>query len=584
MRPTSPWCTSSSWSVWPTPPTSSARWARRSGCADSVTGRSALTAAQRADVRSRIVAQVGSVPTLLVLDNCEHVVDEVAALVAFLVAGTRDLRVLTTTRAPLGIAAERVHQLAQLTDAEATELFAQRARSARPSIRLDENEVLALVRRLDGLPLAIELAAAKTRAMSVTQIAERLADRFGLLRGDDRGVPDRHRTLLAVIEWSWELLGTSEQSALAQLALFHDGFGLESVQSVLPAPVDALAVVEHLVAQSLLSVVEDDDGLRYRMLETVREFGFLRLEQSGRRAHATALHRAWAIEVAQTAAAELFGRRQLDALGRLRAEEANLADVLRRSLAQNDADAVVSLMAALGGYWSITGDHPRVIGLSAEVTRVLERWHPTPPLIDARADGALSTVISTTMFFGRRGSRQAAGVAEAPRPRLCRPPDPWPGGGHPGDRRSLAGRHAASPRRSGRAGLERSRAPACSSGLPAVVRARAGERRRPGGRDRRRGAGPRPVDRGRRAVVAGGAAQPARAAGDADRTGRGGRGARARGAARARAAAGVRRHAADPRLADLLRALRGAGRRGRGAAREGRADPATGARCSAARA
>ena len=138
----------------------------------------------------------------------------------------------------------------------------------------------SIVTRLDGLPLAIELAAAKVRAMSVEEIDRRLEDRFALLRGGDRGAPDRHQTLLAVIDWSWNLLDEAERRALRRLALFNDGFTLEAADAVLGD--GALDAVQGLVDQSLLSVRDAAGGLRYRMLETVREFGRLQLER-GRR-------------------------------------------------------------------------------------------------------------------------------------------------------------------------------------------------------------------------------------------------------------------------------------------------------------
>ena len=165
-----------------------------------------LTPEQRADVRARIAQRLGQSPSLLVLDNCEHVIGAVAELVAFLVSTTADLRVLTTSRAPLAIAAERVYLLGQLGVRDASQLFSERALAARPTANLDDGVVASIVTHLDGLPLAIELAAAKVRAMSVGEIDRRLENRFALLRGGDRSAPDRHQTLLAVIDWSWNLL------------------------------------------------------------------------------------------------------------------------------------------------------------------------------------------------------------------------------------------------------------------------------------------------------------------------------------------------------------------------------------------
>ena len=192
-----------------------------------------LTAEQLRDVRARIAQSLERAPALLVLDNCEHVIAAVADLVAFLVATVPTLRVVTTTRAPLGISAEQVFPLSQLDTDFALDLFRQRARAARPGVSLPEDVVERIVARLDGLPLAIELAAAKVRGMSVQDIDRRLDDRFALLRGGDQSKPDRHQTLLAVIDWSWNLLTPDERDALQRLSVFHDGFTLDAADVVL---------------------------------------------------------------------------------------------------------------------------------------------------------------------------------------------------------------------------------------------------------------------------------------------------------------------------------------------------------------
>ncbi|WP_433540888.1 BTAD domain-containing putative transcriptional regulator [Streptosporangium sandarakinum] len=350
------------------------------GVRDSVTGRRTLTPRQRADVRARIAQQLDLAPALLVLDNCEHLVEAVADLVAYLTATTRELRVLTTTRSPLAIAAERVYPLPQLGTGDAVELFRDRATAARPGVRLDEDDVGAVVARLDGLPLAIELAAAKVRVMSPAEIARRLEDRFALLRGGDRSAPSRHQTLLAVIDWSWNLLGERERRALRRLSAFPDGFALDAAEEVLGG--DALGDVEELVEQSLLTVVETAGGVRYRMLETVREFGRVRLDAAGETAGARAAVRAWAVGYADRHGARLYSPEQVDAMDRLRSEETNLADILREALADPDPEAAVVLFSALGGYWTIRGDHPRAIVLTPAVTAALDGWAPPPRLLD----------------------------------------------------------------------------------------------------------------------------------------------------------------------------------------------------------
>ncbi|WP_433419543.1 ATP-binding protein [Microtetraspora malaysiensis] len=365
------------------------------GVRDSVTGRRTLTPRQRADIRARIAQQLDLAPTLLVLDNCEHLVEAVADLVAYLTATTRELRVLTTTRSPLAIAAEHVYPLPQLGTGDAVELFRDRATAARPGVRLDEEDVRAVVARLDGLPLAIELAAAKVRVMSPVEIARRLEDRFALLRGGDRSAPSRHQTLLAVIDWSWNLLGERQRRALRRLAAFPDGFALDAAEEVLGG--DALGDVEELVEQSLLTVVEAADGVRYRMLETVREFGRMRLDSAGETAEARAAVRAWAVGYADRHGVRLYSPEQVDAMDRLRSEETNLADILREALADPDPEAVVVLFSTLGGYWTICGDHPRGIVLTPAVTAVLTGWTPPPRLLD-RTRVALSCALFNTVF------------------------------------------------------------------------------------------------------------------------------------------------------------------------------------------
>lgn len=363
------------------------------GVRDSVTGRRTLTPQQRADVRARIAQQLDLAPTLLVLDNCEHLVEAVADLVAYLAATTRELRVLTTTRSPLAIAAERVYPLPQLGTGDAVELFRDRATAARPGVHLDEDDVRAVVARLDGLPLAIELAAAKVRVMSPAEIARRLEDRFALLRGGDRSAPSRHQTLLAVIDWSWNLLGERERRALRRLSAFPDGFALDAAEEVLGD--DALGDVEELVEQSLLTVVETAYGVRYRMLETVREFGRMRLDSAGETAEARAAVRAWAVGYADRHGARLYSPGQVDAMDRLRSEETNLADLLREALADPDPEAVTVLFSALSGYWTICGDHTRTVVLTPAVASALSDWTPPPRLLD-RARMALSIALFTT--------------------------------------------------------------------------------------------------------------------------------------------------------------------------------------------
>ena len=384
------------------------------GVRDSVS-RSVLTAEQRADVRSRIAQLLGQSPALLVLDNCEHLIGAVADLVAFLVAATPDLRVLTTSRAPLAIAAERVYLLGELGPVDAARLFTERATAARPSVRLTEALVTSIVARLDGLPLAIELAAARVRTMALEEIDRRLGDRFALLRGGDRSAPGRHQTLFAVIDWSWNLLNAEERRALRRLALFRDGFTLAAAEAVLdvsagehagagehvgagqPGTADSLAAVQGLVDQSLLSVRETPADGRYRMLETVREFGLLRLADAGEDAGARAAQRRWAVAYARVHAARGLGREQFAAIDALGAEEINLADELRGAIADGDRCSLVALLTALGLFWTLRGEHVRLLVLAETVAAALQGWAPPADLVNETSAAVAITLSNALM-------------------------------------------------------------------------------------------------------------------------------------------------------------------------------------------
>ena len=231
-----------------------------------------LRDAVAADLGARVVRALADGPTVLVLDNCEHLVAEVAAFAADLLATVPDLRILTTSRAPLAIAGEVIAPLAPLPveeDGAAVRLFTDRARAARPGAVLPVDAVRRICGRLDGSPLAIELAAARIRGMSTDEIERRLDDRFALLRGGDRSAPERHRTLLAVIEWSWRLLDDGAQDLLTRLALFPDGLAVDAVEAVAVPErrADALDDLAELVEQSLVQLVEHEgDPVRYRLL------------------------------------------------------------------------------------------------------------------------------------------------------------------------------------------------------------------------------------------------------------------------------------------------------------------------------
>ncbi len=311
---------------------------------------------------------------LLVLDNCEHVLAAAADLVATLVATSRDLTVLTTSRAPLGLSSESVYPLPELDERTTVELFGMRARAARPDVDLPADVVAELCGRLDGLPLAVELAAARVRVLPVAEINRRLVDRFALLRAAHRDAPERHRTLHAVVDWSWHLLDADGQAALRALAVFPGGFTAEAADRVLGR--DALDTLEHLVDQSLLKVSDTAAGPRFRMLETVREFGAARLAESGGTDRVLDGVLAWAREFATTHHDAVFGPDPVPKTDLVRAEQDNLLLALRHGLSREDGATVAAVGAALAALWTIDGNYPRVARLNGEVGGLLA--HVTP--------------------------------------------------------------------------------------------------------------------------------------------------------------------------------------------------------------
>jgi predicted ATPase/DNA-binding SARP family transcriptional activator/tetratricopeptide (TPR) repeat protein len=368
------------------------------------------------DLRGGIAVALGPGPALLVLDNCEHVLRGAADLVGALVSMTRDLRVLTTSRAPLGLSSETVYLLPELSLPTAVELFEQRARAARPGAELPAEAVAEVCRHLDGLPLAVELAAARVRAMSVAEIARRLEDRFGLLRGGARDAPERHQTLHAVVDWSWNLLDEAGQPAMRALSVFPAGFTAAAARWVLGDgdTADVPQVLEHLVDQSLLQVADTPTGLRFRMLETVREFSTAKREAASETDRAVGGFLAWARDFGVAHHDAPFGPDPFGPLERIRAEQDNLAQALRYGLARADGGTVAATSAVLGGLWIIESNWPRMMRLASETARVLSHFRPGPDLLEATRTALGLSTTYTFLIEGPRAVRSLVALRRLP--------------------------------------------------------------------------------------------------------------------------------------------------------------------------
>ncbi|WP_055525185.1 ATP-binding protein, partial [Streptomyces graminilatus] len=361
---------------------------------------------------SGILGVLGAEPALLVLDNCEQVIAGAAGLVRALVSSSENLRVLATSRAPLGLTSEAVYALPELQLATSVELFTQRARAARPGVELPSDVVAGLCRHLDGLPLAVELAAARVRVLSVPEIARRLGDRFALLRGGARDAPERHRTLHAVVDWSWNLLDEEARAALRLLSVFPGGFAGDTAEQLLGE--DALLLLEQLADQSLLTVADTPAGVRFRMLETVREFSAARRTDAGGDEAAVGQFLAWARDFGVSHHDWYFGSAPPAAGERIRAEQDNLVLALRHALARSDGPTIAALTAVLTALWSTGSNYLRLAALAAETGPPLSHYRPEPEYVEVARAAAVLCTASLFMGYGPVPVRQLVTLRRLP--------------------------------------------------------------------------------------------------------------------------------------------------------------------------
>jgi predicted ATPase/DNA-binding winged helix-turn-helix (wHTH) protein len=304
------------------------------------------------DGLDRLLDVLGDRETILVLDNCEHLIAGVAELADRLLAGCPGLRLVATSREALAISGERLVAVPPLAQTPAEELFADRAAAALPGFVMDEHGS-EICRRLDGLPLALELAAARLRSLPVRELAQRLDDRFRLLTGGSRTALPRHRTLRAVVDWSWDLLEEPERRLARRLAVFSAGATVESASAV--DETDALDGLAALVERSLLQVVPDSEPTRYRMLETLREYGLEKLEEAGELQDARTRHARYFADLAARAEPELRRAAQRRWYALLEDERENIVAGLRHLGDTGDAHATVKLAVTLLWYWLLSG-------------------------------------------------------------------------------------------------------------------------------------------------------------------------------------------------------------------------------------
>ena len=305
---------------------------------------------------------------LLVLDNCEHLIEACAKLTDDLLGHSHSLKILATSREALGVTGEaswhvpslslpdvqHLPALEQLTQYESVQLFIERATLAQPNFMVKNDNAAFLAQicsRLDGIPLAIELAASRVKVLSIDQIAARLDNRFHLLTGGARTALPRQQTLRATIDWSYDLLSTQEKAVLRRLAVFSGGWTLEAAEQVCAkkeSDWDALELITRLVEKSLINMYESFGATRYRMLETTRQYALEKLMEAGEDQTAHSQHFAYFLQLAQDAESHLIGPDQVQWLNRLEREHDNFRSALTWSMQSGKYEEALQMAGALG--------------------------------------------------------------------------------------------------------------------------------------------------------------------------------------------------------------------------------------------
>lgn len=362
--------------------------------------------------------------TLIVLDNCEHLIEACADVVSAILRGCRKVHVLATSREPLGVGGEAIYRVPSLSlpgsddvglseRSDAVALFLERVRAQGVRLVLDEATgpcVVSICRRLDGMPLAIELAAARLRSLSLADLEQRLEQRFRLLTGGSRNALPRQQTLLATVQWSYSLLSSTEQTLLRRLSVFVDGFELEAVEAVCVLDdLDTYEVTDHLaslVDKSLVLAEPSGQTVRYELLETIRQFAAERVIDDPQEAAALSqAHLAHFVAVAERAAPHLSGPDPGPWLQRLDADQANLRRALDNAISERGhTRTVLRMVQLLRRHWWLRS---RRVELLAPILPVLERP-------DAQEDPKLlgEALVSLTLAANYVDLQTARGLAE----------------------------------------------------------------------------------------------------------------------------------------------------------------------------
>ncbi len=308
-----------------------------------------------------LTEQLRDVSALVVVDNCEHLLDDVATVVETVLRQCPGVRVITTSREALGVSGEVVWRVPSLDERTAFELFVQRARHSRPSFEPsdDERPVIAdIVSRLDGIPLAIELAAARVRMMSPSRIASGLDDRFRLLSGGSRTAMSRQQTLEASVAWSYDLLSPDEQQLARRLSVMH-GFTLEAAEGVASDDVSdryaVLDVLTRLVDKSMVQVDHTTNAQGYRFLDTVRQYLLQRLADGGETEAVRSRHLSYFVTLAEQTAQGVALRDGAALLALFESQHANLESALEFAVGSGDRESALRLATAMALFWELRG-------------------------------------------------------------------------------------------------------------------------------------------------------------------------------------------------------------------------------------